>query len=288
MSILNLGTPTITYRYQEDAKGSSFNQTFKNILAPGIYNGGGLSFVGNNITLAPYDALFTSTNNQLIAIHTSASIDLSGAQPTGFGLGAIVSTTPYIAMTFVWSDSTTVYPDYIFANSSILANSSYLILGMATFSGSVVTGFSYDNATYPPAYTPSSKQFLIKGTTDSTSSSTGCLITSGGVGIGKSLTVASAINASSVNTTSKRSTKKNIKPFKKRALDIINKTDIVSFNFKTDALEEYRVGFIADDTNEIIAGSNHDKMDITNTLGVVLKAIQELSEEIEKLKGENG
>ena len=200
MSSLALGSPTVTYSYQEDAKGSAFNKTFKNILAQGIYTGGGLSFVGNNITLAPYDALFPSTDNQLVAIHTSASIDLSGAQPAGAGLGAIISSTPYIAMTFIYANSTTVYPDYIFASASILTDSSYVILGMATFSGSVVTGFSYDNATYPPVYNSTSKQMIVKGTTDSSSSGTGSMVVSGGVGISKNLNVGGTLGVTGATT----------------------------------------------------------------------------------------
>lgn len=86
------------------------------------------------------------------------------------------------------------------------------------------------------------------------------------------------------NATSKRAIKTNIKKFEERALDIIAQTEVVSFNFKKGP-KETRVGFIADDTNGLLAGPEHDRMDLANTLGILLKAVQELKEEIDRLKG---
>ena len=154
MSVLALGNPTVAYAYKYDAKGSAFNKLFYNILAPGIYMGGGLSFSGNQITVGAYDALFPySSSNQLIAVHTSSSINLSISTGSGgYGLGDITTSLPYIAMYFIWTDSEGVYPDYGFFDSSITTNASYLVLGKATFSGSNVNGFNYSVATYPPTY----------------------------------------------------------------------------------------------------------------------------------------
>jgi hypothetical protein len=163
MSSLNLGNATVGYAYKYPLKGSAFNKVFRNILSPGIYNGGILSYVANNISVTAYDALFNTNTNQLLAVHTDSTIDLSGTAPTGFGLGSITTLTPYIAMSFTWADSTTTYPDYLFSDNSILSNPTYLIIGKATFSGSVVIGFDYSEATYPPVYNSTSKVLQVRG-----------------------------------------------------------------------------------------------------------------------------
>lgn len=87
------------------------------------------------------------------------------------------------------------------------------------------------------------------------------------------------------NATSLRSTKENIHPFIKSALDIVNETDIYSFNYIKDAKKEPKIGFIADDSPVEIAGLNNNMFDINSTVGVLLKAVQELSNEIDTLKG---
>jgi hypothetical protein len=71
--------------------------------------------------------------------------------------------------------------------------------------------------------------------------------------------------------------KTNIQPFTKSALDIIDSTEIVSYNYELDGQEDStRIGFIAEDTPEELATKDHDKMDCSSTMGVVMKAIQEL------------
>jgi len=67
-------------------------------------------------------------------------------------------------------------------------------------------------------------------------------------------------------------------------LDIINKTDIVEFNYKDDLDKEYKVGFIADDTDSILSGVNKDHMDSGNSIGLLIKAMQELSNENKELR----
>ena len=92
-----------------------------------------------------------------------------------------------------------------------------------------------------------------------------------------------------VHESSARSKKTNIEPFTSNALDIINSVQVSSFNFKSDMdkPEEQRqgyIGFIADDTDERLSGINHDEFISMNCIGVLMKAVQELSAEIEELK----
>ena len=84
---------------------------------------------------------------------------------------------------------------------------------------------------------------------------------------------------------STREIKKNIEPFTKSALDIINNTDIVSFEFEITDLEgETHIGFIAEDTPEELATSTHDQMVVPSSLSILMKAIQELDEKLQILE----
>ena len=90
--------------------------------------------------------------------------------------------------------------------------------------------------------------------------------------------------AGAFTNASKRELKENIGLINYSCLDIINSIKICSFNMKDDPEKDYRVGFIADDTDERVAGKNHDIMDLQNCIGVLMKAVQELSQEINQLK----
>ena len=78
-----------------------------------------------------------------------------------------------------------------------------------------------------------------------------------------------------------RELKKEIKPFEKTAMDIINATQIVSYKLESGVHDETTlIGFIAEETPSELATEQHDKMDNSNTLGVILKAIQEIEQRI--------
>ena len=94
----------------------------------------------------------------------------------------------------------------------------------------------------------------------------------------------SARNCPAACFNSSRILKENIQIFDINALDLIASTNIVSFNYINDKEKNYKVGFIAEDTNEILASKNHNVMDMYNCIGILLKAVQELSHEIEELK----
>lgn len=95
------------------------------------------------------------------------------------------------------------------------------------------------------------------------------------------------INAINTAPGSKRELKENIHLFDRSALEIVNGTEIVSFNYKEDKNKTPKIGFIADDTDESIAGRNHDLMDYTSCIGVLMKAVQELSERIKELESQH-
>jgi hypothetical protein len=78
-----------------------------------------------------------------------------------------------------------------------------------------------------------------------------------------------------------RELKKDIQPFVKSAMDILNATEIVNYKLDSGAHDDVTlIGFIAEDTPAELATEQHDKMDNSNTLGVILKAIQEIDDRI--------
>ena len=87
-------------------------------------------------------------------------------------------------------------------------------------------------------------------------------------------------------TYSLRSLKENITPFRKSAVKLINDVKVVNYNYIADVEKNPKVGFIADDTDELFSTKNHNIMDQSNCIGILLKAVQELSNEVKKLKEE--
>ena len=64
-------------------------------------------------------------------------------------------------------------------------------------------------------------------------------------------------------------------------MDILNRTEIVSYKLDSGVHDDVTlIGFIAENTPAELATEQHDKMDNTNTLSVILKAIQEIDNRI--------
>ena len=85
--------------------------------------------------------------------------------------------------------------------------------------------------------------------------------------------------------TSTREVKKNIEPFTKSGLDLINQTEIVSYKYEQETNYDItKIGFIAEDTPIEMSSSDHDEMVIPSTICVAMKAVQELDEKIKNLQ----
>ena len=66
-------------------------------------------------------------------------------------------------------------------------------------------------------------------------------------------------------------------PFTSSALEIIDSTDIVTYNYDLEGLEDnMRIGLIAENSPEELTTKEHNQFDISSTMGVLMKAIQEL------------
>lgn len=99
-----------------------------------------------------------------------------------------------------------------------------------------------------------------------------------------SKTFNSQVTAPSFNATSLRMLKENVEEFCESALDVLCDTQIYTFNFKDDALKRRKVGFMADETDSYLSTTDKNTMDITNTIGMLIKAVQELKVENEQLR----
>jgi len=87
---------------------------------------------------------------------------------------------------------------------------------------------------------------------------------------------------------STRGMKKDIEPYTDSATEIINSTEIVTYDMESGEHKEIPfIGFIAENTREELSTPKHDSMDTSNTLGVILKAIQEIDNRITAIQNKN-
>ena len=93
-----------------------------------------------------------------------------------------------------------------------------------------------------------------------------------------------------VTQTSLESTKKNITKFTKNATDIINNSDIYEYNLKSDVdTDKKLIGFIIGDkyrTPAEVIEKNGQAVELYSAIGILWKAVQELSTRVEQLEKE--
>ena len=78
--------------------------------------------------------------------------------------------------------------------------------------------------------------------------------------------------------------KENIHRTTLNAMKLLKGVDVVDFNYKSDKYKKKKIGFIADYTDELLATPEHNRMDTSNCIGILIKAVQELSDRIERLE----
>lgn len=91
------------------------------------------------------------------------------------------------------------------------------------------------------------------------------------------------VKATEFYRTSTRKIKKDIAPFSESATSIINGVDVVQYKLKKGP-DYKKIGFIAEDTHEYLATPEHNVMDQGSTIGLLIKAVQELSAKVEELE----
>jgi hypothetical protein len=89
--------------------------------------------------------------------------------------------------------------------------------------------------------------------------------------------------AQAFETASALAVKTNVSEFNESALDIIKDLQLFRYNYKSAPEAVPRIGIIADYVqSELISGRDHDKSDLANTVGLLLRAVQELAEKLEQ------
>lgn len=89
------------------------------------------------------------------------------------------------------------------------------------------------------------------------------------------------IKAAQFKTSSSRAQKENVQVFADSALGILNATVVVKYTYIDQ--DEPQVGFIAEDTHELLSGADRQSMNIPSTIGVLIRAVQELSQQNQEL-----
>lgn len=99
-----------------------------------------------------------------------------------------------------------------------------------------------------------------------------------------------SMSATGYNTRSLESLKENIEKYEKNALEIVKNSEIYSYNYKGN--QDKHIGFVINDlggnykTPEDVISSNKQAIELYAMASILWKAVQELSEEIKKIKGE--
>lgn len=93
------------------------------------------------------------------------------------------------------------------------------------------------------------------------------------------------VYAHAFETYSAREYKEDIQPFHESALAILNAIPIYSFKYRDDTAKSENIGIIADDIlDSRISGDEYNRFNIANTVGLLVKAVQELSSRIDELE----
>ena len=109
-------------------------------------------------------------------------------------------------------------------------------------------------------------------------------------GNGTTRVKSSGITTPKLTQTSLESIKKNISKFTKSAIGIINNADIYEYNLKSDSDEDKKlIGFVIGDkykTPDEVISKEGQAVELYSAIGILWKAVQELSARVEQLEKE--
>jgi hypothetical protein len=101
--------------------------------------------------------------------------------------------------------------------------------------------------------------------------------------VGGTLTVTGNTTSNAFYQSSSRTLKTNIEQLEISGLDLLNQVNVVKFNYLND-LENKRIGFIAEDTPIELSTKEQNVMDTNSTIGILIKAVQELTDKVKELE----
>jgi hypothetical protein len=139
MSIQNLGNQIISFAYKEPTTATRFNDILNGIIKPGIYQGAVVTNLGSNqVSIAPFVALFNVGTIQAVKISTSAAI-------TQY----ITAANPILYMSYTWVNAIQNYIDFgtRAVGTSPITNEIQIVTVLFDINGNI-NGFDYTNTTY--------------------------------------------------------------------------------------------------------------------------------------------
>jgi hypothetical protein len=148
MAATDNGSQIIRTDYKQPLTTESFNEYIYKGIEPGIYEGGALTYLGNIVTIAPFQCYIKTTNaipkTLKIYTQTPATKDASG--------GGNLANPAYLYMTYTWANTELNYLDFALRPISNPPVNGEIILGTVTFdNGGNVTGVSQNGITVPRA-----------------------------------------------------------------------------------------------------------------------------------------
>ena len=267
----------------------------------------GISGVGT-ATISGGSISGTSLNigSGVFTVSSAGAVNASNIVATGGSIGginmqsnAIYTGTSFATATSYWNNSGNSY----FNNITINTNGNYLgtlTTGSATASSAdtSITGIYSDNTGY--LFVKGTHASLVYIHNQTASSATKMIQFQASGNAWGGIQMNGSASAPTFFTSSDYRLKENIQPYT-GSIDLLNKLRVVSFNEKTDSNKKQIVGFIADefatvfpdwvdgDKDAVDADGNpvYQTISTTNLINYLVGAIQELSTEVEKLKGAN-
>lgn len=95
---------------------------------------------------------------------------------------------------------------------------------------------------------------------------------------------AGTVKSGSFDVTSTRKKKKDIEDYKNSGLEIVDSLQIVTFKYKSDKKKRTHIGIIAEDSPMEILATDGKALSLADSVGVLFKAVQELSSKIQDLE----
>lgn len=225
----------------------------------------------SGLTDAPSDGSYYARKNGAWAVITTGSGADGNNYPTAMTL---TGTTLYLSRNGLTDLSVSLSPLQI-TNHASLSNLSYAASGH--------TGFAPTNGTYTDYFQVERLRFSSSALWNLYGASSTFEFNYNN-SLVASLTSSGVFTAQEVYRGSSRELKFNIVKYEGSAIDMLNSTEIFTYNMKRDS--SFAIGFIAEDTHKWLSGEEQKRHSFGNHLGILTKAIQEEDNKITALQNE--
>ena len=146
------------------------------------------------------------------------------------------------------------------------------------------TGIVTVNNNTHAALTINNVDYTYTAMSDTINNIDGAVVVEGGIACKDSIFVAGDVKGRNVQSVSTVEAKENFSEFTENAIEILKDTKVWNFNYKSDPDKNKKVGIKAEESNEYISTKDHNVLDHANTIALLIKAVQELSDRCDKLE----